>query len=390
MMQADVTILGGGLVGSILAVGLAYRGLKIVVLDHNPPLDFKDSGDGRTTAVSYGSQQIFHKLGLWDGIACHAQPICEIRVFEEGSAWTVDYDHKDIGPHPMGYILENRVMRHHLQQALKHPQITWLTPSSALNCQRLFDKAVITTTTGEVIESKLIVGAEGRHSPVRLQSGIGVHQWDYPQTALVAHIYHQEPHHNTAWEIFMPSGPLAVLPMLTCPQTQQHRSGLVWAKSRDYDWHHPTNQDLEKEFLSYFPFYGSISLCSERWTYPLSALKVDSFVAHRLALVGDAAHVVHPIAGQGVNLGWRDADVLTTLLGDAFDVGLDIGTLSVLKSYHQKQKLDHCGVLWMTDGINRLFRSPYRSTYFLRNAGFAVVNHLPPLKRWLMRKAMGI
>ncbi len=389
-MKADVTIIGGGLVGPVLAIGLAQHNLKVVILDHNLPLPSHDKGDGRTTALSYGSQQIFEKLGLWQNLARHAQPIHEIRVFEEGSAWTIDYNHQDIGPHPMGYILENQVLRYHIQQALHHPNISWLAPDDVASCQRLKEKAVINTTGGQTIEARLVVGAEGRNSPSRSQSAIATQQWEYPQTAMVAHIYHQKPHHNTAWEIFMPTGPLAVLPMLSCPETNNHRSGLVWVKSRGYDWRKPSNQDLEAELKNYFPFYGDLSLYSQRWIYPLSALKVDSCIAHRLALIGDAAHVVHPIAGQGVNLGWRDAATLTTLLADAHKLGLDIGSGTVLETYHQKRKIDHQTVLWMTDSINRLFAYDNLPLHFVRNAGFALVNTCRPLKRWLMRKAMGI
>ena len=390
-MKADVIIVGGGLVGSILAIGLSQQQVKVTILEKTPPLSPEMTGDGRTTAVSYGSQQIFNNLGLWSGIAAYAQPIEEIRVFEEGSAWTVDYHHRDIGTHPMGYIVENSLLRHHLQQNLQNnPLITWIASADVLSTKRLAGKVAVNLKDGQTLEALLLVGAEGRHSPTRQQSSITTRSWDYSQTALVVHLYHTKPHNNTAWEVFMPSGPLAILPMLPCPKTGHHRSGLVWAKPLSHDWQNLSDEDLAAQIQHYFPFYGDLTVCSQKWTYPLSALTTSSYVDHRLALVGDAAHVVHPIAGQGVNLGWRDADVLAAHLGKAHQLGLDIGSATVLDVYNKKRRVDQRSVLWTTDGINRLFSFDNSILFFLRNSGFALVNNLPPLKRLLMRKAMGV
>jgi 2-octaprenyl-6-methoxyphenol hydroxylase len=187
----------------------------------------------------------------------------------------------------------------------------------------------------------------------------------------------------------MPSGPLAILPMLPCPQTNRYRSGLVWAKPFAYDWSTINNHELALQIKTYFPFYGELEICSQRWTYPLSALTVNSYIDHRIALIGDAAHVVHPIAGQGVNLGWRDAAVLADQLARAYALGLDIGSATVLNMFNQKRLVDHQSVLWATDGIHRLFSYDHSAIRFVRNTGFALVNHLPPLKKFLMRKAMG-
>ena len=390
-MKVNVLILGSGLVGSLLALSLAQQGLKVVILDTQPAFDFNVNTDGRTTAVSYGSQQIFNKLGLWEPLKKYAQPIKEIRVFEEGSAWTVDYDHCLVGPNPMGYIVENRLLRYHLQQGLKdHPLVTWSADVEIESVKRLPNKITVKLRDGALFEADILVGAEGRHSPTRQQSIIKTRTWDYHQTALVVHFYHKEPHSDFAWEIFMPSGPLAILPMLTCSKTDRYRSGLVWAKPISYDWSKVNDDELALQIKTHFPFYGDLEICSQRWTYPLSAVTVNSYIDHRLALIGDAAHVVHPIAGQGVNLGWRDAAVLADQLVRAYSLGLDIGSLTVLKQFNQKRLVDHQSVLWTTDGIHRLFGYDNSPVRFIRHTGFALVNHLPPLKKFLMRKAMGV
>ncbi|RZI46879.1 UbiH/UbiF/VisC/COQ6 family ubiquinone biosynthesis hydroxylase [Candidatus Finniella inopinata] len=387
----SVIVMGGGLVGSVLALGLANHHIKVLVLEKTPPLMPEETGDGRTTAISYGSQQILDKLGLWSELASHAQPIEEIRVFEDGSAWTVDYQHQEIGPHPMGYIVENRLLRYHLQQHLeKNPFVTWLPSAYISSIQRLAHKVVVNFNSDQTFEALLLVGAEGRLSPSRQQSSIKTRTWDYGQTALVAHLHHAKPHNNTAWEVFMTTGPLAILPMLPCPETGQHRSGIVWGKPSLWDWNKASDADLASQIQNHFPFYGDLTLCSQRWVYPLSALTTSSFVDHRLALVGDSAHVVHPIAGQGLNLGWRDADIFTKQITHAHQLGLDIGSASVLDVYNKKRKADRRSVLLATDGINRLFGIDHPLFYFLRNSGFAIANNLPPLKRLLMRKAMGV
>jgi len=388
--KCDVIIIGGGLVGATLAIGLAQQNISVTVVDReNPESQLLPQKDGRTTAVSYGSQQIFAKLGAWHAMAPYAQPIWEIRVFEGGSPWTVDYDHKDLGPDPMGYIVENRILRQALYACRNLTHLNWLAPNTIKSVDYQDNKVITHLENGQVIESSLVVGAEGRHSPTRTQSTICTKTWDYPQHALVTHLTHEKQHNGTAWEIFLPDGPLAILPLLD-DEDGNHRSGIVWGKSRKHDWSSWSDEELAKNIQEHFPFYGDIKICNQRWIYPLSALMVDSITDHRRVLVGDAAHLVHPIAGQGVNLGWRDADALTKCLVEAKSIGLDIGSYTVLESYQRERKSDHRAVLFMTDGINKLFNNSSSILHFARNAGFAVVNHIKPLKRFLMKKAMGL
>lgn len=388
--KCDVIIIGGGLVGATLAIGLAQQNISVTVVDReNSESLLLPQKDGRTTAVSYGSQQILAKLGAWEAIAPYAQSIWEIRVFEGGSPWTVDYDHKDLGPNPMGYIVENRILRQALYDCRNLSHLNWLAPNNVKSVDYQDNKVITHLENGEVIESSLLVGAEGRHSPTRAQSSICTKAWDYPQHALVTHLTHEKPHNGTAWEIFLPDGPLAILPLLD-DENGNHRSGIVWGKSRKHDWFRWSDEELANKIQEHFPFYGDIKICNQRWTYPLSALMVDSIIDHRRVLVGDAAHLVHPIAGQGVNLGWRDADSLTKCLVEAKSVGLDIGSYTVLENYQRERKRDHRAVLFMTDGINKLFNNSSSILHFARNAGFAAVNHIKPLKRFFMKKAMGL
>ncbi len=387
----EVIIAGGGLVGSVLAIALAKKRIAVTVVDREPiDQQIKPENDGRTTAVSYGSQQIFNELGIWQAMEAYAQPIWEIRVFENDSPWTVDYDHKDIGPNPMGYIIENQVIRKAIQAHLDIPYLNWIAPTRIESTQRLKEKVIVTLEDKRVFEAKLLVGAEGRFSPTRSQSSISTKTWEYNQMALVAHIQHEKPHNGTAWEIFLPEGPLAVLPMFDYPKTKSPRSGLVWVKSKKHDWHKETDDQLASELQDLFPFYGKVKFCSRRWTYPLSALTVNSIIDDRLVLIGDAAHVVHPIAGQGVNLGWRDAIVLAESIQEAISLGLDIGSHTTLSRYQHKRKFDQRSVILMMDGINRLFSNSSTVLHILRNAGFAAVNNIKPLKRFFMKKAMGL
>jgi 2-octaprenyl-6-methoxyphenol hydroxylase len=390
-LSVDVLIVGGGLVGRVLAHALVQNALSVVLVDKDHPHDqVRPEIDGRTTAVSYGSKQFLNSLGLWDSIAPYAEPILDIRVFEHGFSWTVDYTHKDLGNDPMGYIVENQYLR----QSFHKEDTTGLLHVFA---PRTLQSHTVTETgveaqlsCGQQIRASLIVGAEGRFSPTRSKSSIRTKMWDYDQTVLVAHVLHEKPHQGTAWEVFFPEGPLAFLPMQNCPQTNGFQSGIVWAKGRNYGWDTFSNAQLEAELMKVFPFYGALTLNSKRWTYNLTGLHVSSAVDKRFALVGDAAHVLHPIAGQGVNVGWRDVASLAPLLGRAKKLGLDVGGFETLQVYARHRKKDHAFALGITDGIFRLFSNNSSILSLVRNAGFAAVNTIPFLKRYLMKKAMGV
>jgi len=390
MHAFDVIIVGAGLVGRLFAIGLAKRGLSVASIDHESEETLlKTARDGRTTAITLGSKQLIDRLGLWDAMAPHAQPIYQIRVFENGSPWTLDYDAHDIGTEPMGYIVENMLIRESLY-AHTPENLTVFAPDSVQSLNRTDACATIVLASGTTLVAPLIIAADGRNSNLRSFTSITVKTSDYDQNALVAHVLHEKPHNDTAYEIFTKDGPLAVLPLLPDAATGQHKSGLVWCKPRTFDWAAPDDQLLGEMFLESFPYYGAVTFLPKRWIYPISYTKVNTLVDHRLALIGDAGHVVHPIAGQGVNLGWRDAALLIDELAQAKSQGIDLGCPFLLKRYDDKRKFDRLSVLWATDGINHLYHSQLPPVRFARNAAFAILNHIKPFKRAIMRRAMGI
>lgn len=391
----DVVIVGGGLVGGTLGVALAQQGFMVTVIDRESSETLlKPDLDGRTTAVAYGSKLIFDHLNIWPKVEHAAEPILDIRVFEKDSPWAVYYDHQDVGPDPMGYIVENRTLRQGIFQRAQElsDNLIWRAPAEVHQTERHLETAIIHLEDGHVLKAPLIIGAEGRLSPLRDEAGIKTHQWRYNQSALIAHVRHEKPHEGKAWEIFQPQGPFAILPLRKCTLTGMCRSGIVWTGSPE-DIHRLLELDdvkISQELQEIFPYYGTLELSGKRWSYPLSAMVARSTVDHRLAIVGDAAHTVHPVAGQGVNLGWRDAQTLAEVLKKAKDLGLDIGSKSILSEYQHRRRLDTASILAMSDGMVRLFSNKSSILSFMRTTGLGIVNQIPPLKRRLIRKAMGI
>lgn len=394
-LGGDVIIIGGGLVGGTLAVGLAQQGFGVAVIDRESPEELlKPDLDGRTTAVSYGSKLIFDQLGIWNKVEHAAEPILDIRVFERDSPWAIYYDHRDVGNAPMGYIVENRVLRQGIfhRAAELSDRLTWIAPAGVAHTERNLEGVIVELADGRILKAPLLVGAEGRLSPTRDEAGIKTLRWNYGKMALIAHVTHEKPHHGSAWEVFQPQGPFAILPLKICPATGAYRSGIVWTGSPE-DTDRLLSLDdavISAELQEIFPYFGTIQLSGKRWSYPLSAMIAKGTVDHRFAIVGDAAHTVHPVAGQGVNLGWRDVQALAEVLGKARRLGLDIGSKSILQDYQRRRRVDTASILAMSDGMVRLFSNKSSMLSFLRNTGLGIVNQIPPLKRRLMRHAMGI
>lgn len=390
MQNFDIIIVGAGLVGRLCAICLAKNGLTVASIDHETTdAILNAASDGRTTAVTLGSKRLFDRYSLWDSIAPHAQPIQQIRVFENNSPWTLDYDAKDMGDEPMGFIVENTMIRQALYEFTPE-NLTVFAPSSVQSLHRTETSTKIQLSSGETLSAPLVIAADGRHSKLRTYTSITTKIHEYDQNALVAHIIHEKPHNDTAFEIFHKEGPLAVLPLRSDQETGQYKSGLVWCKPRAFDWAQYDDQSLTTMFEKLFPYYGAVTFLPKRWIYPLSYTKVSSMIDTRMALIGDAAHVVHPIAGQGVNLGWRDVEILTDELSEAKSQGIDLGCPFLLKRYDSQRKFDRLSVLWATDGISHLYHSQLPPLRFARNAAFAVLNQIKPFKRAVMRRAMGI
>lgn len=391
----DIIIAGAGMVGVTLALGLARRGLAIAVIDREPLSTRLDpTFDGRTTAVSFGAHRLLKRLDAWEGIAPYAEPILDIRVSDANSPFFLDYHYREVGTHPFGWIVENRCIRKALADAAaEYDNIIPITPAEPFALHRTDHAAEITLMDGRVLRAGLVVGADGRRSRIRDMAGIGTFSADYKQTAIVCTIAHEQPHHGLAQERFLPAGPFAVLPMQEDKNTKFWRSSLVWTE-RSADA--PLLMRLpEAEFIQEIrertgDYLGEIRTTGPRFSYPLQVMHAKRYASPRVALAGDAAHGIHPIAGQGVNLGWRDVAVLTELVGEHARLGLDIGDMAMLRHYERWRRADNLTMLAVTDGLNRLFSNHLPPLKLARGLGLWAVGQLPPLKKLFMRDAMGL
>ncbi len=403
-LEAEVLISGGGMVGLSLGIALADAGMDVAVVDRADPKALLAAPyDGRSSAIALGSQQVFAGIGVWDGMADHAAPILDIRVSDgrvgrAASSLFLHYDHRDMAGQvqdaaPMGYIVENRAIRGALHaRAARLARLRLVAPASIETLTREAEGVAAVLDDGRRLRARLAIAAEGKASPLRAAAGICVLRWDYPQCGIVCTVAHEKPHHGVAHENFLPSGPFALLPMTDGPDGG-HRSSLVWTERREAA---PAmmalgGEDFARELMRrYGDGLGSLREVGGRWSYPLGLMHAERYVDQRLALIGDAAHVIHPIAGQGLNLGLRDVAALAETLMDARRLGLDLGSAEVLARYQRWRRFDNTLLMVVTDGLNRLFSNDLPPIRLARDVGLAAVDRLPPLKRFFMRHAMGM
>ena len=388
-LDAEVLVVGGGMVGLSLGCALAGAGIETVVVDRADPAALVDAGfDGRVSAVAHGSQQTLAAIGLWDGLAADAEPILEIRVTDGDSPLFLHYDHRDLSDAPFGYIVENR----HIRQALfaaaaRLDRLHLVAPCGLCALARGAVRAEAMLDDGLRLRARLAVAADGRDSALRREARIPVTAWRYGQTGIVCTVAHERPHRGIAHERFLPAGPFAILPMTG------GRSSLVWTERADLapDILALDDAGFADEMARRFgDFLGRLEVMGPRWDYPLALLHAARYTDSRLALVGDAAHAIHPIAGQGLNLGLRDVAALAEVLVDARRLGLDIGATDVLARYARWRRFDNTVLMSVTDGLNRLFSNDIAPLRMARGLGLAAVNRAPPLKRLFMRHAMGL
>lgn len=388
-MRADVLIIGGGLVGGALACALGQVGMPVAVVDSAPPETVLKAGfDGRASAVAFSSQRLLEAIGVWARVAGEAAPILDIRVSDGESPLFLHYHHAEVGDQPFGYMVENRVLRRALIEGMRAlPSVRLLAPARCSRLRRAEPGVDAELASGERVRAQLVVGADGRASPTRDGAGIRLTRWTYAQTAIVCTAAHQRPHRFIAHERFLPSGPFAILPLLG------NRSSIVWTERSPLAAEIMALDDgaftaeLRRRFGD---FLGTVRLVGPRWSYPLSLQFAETAIARRLALVGDAYHGMHPIAGQGMNMGLRDVAALAEVLTDAHRLGQDIGGAAVLRRYQQWRRFDNHLMLAMTDALNRLFSNDIGPVKLARDLGLAAVNRIPPLKRLFMRHAMGV
>ena len=392
--QSDILIVGGGLNGPVLALAAAQAGFTVTLVDRLPANTRADPGfDGRAYALALASCRMLRNLGLWEAVKDHAQPMLEIKVTdgragEGASPWMLHFDHAELEEGPMGHLVEDRFLRRALLQAMDDtPGITHLSGETVVAQQVEGAVARLTLASGKEIAGRLLVGADGRASGTAERAGIGRQAWGYGQTAIVCAVSHERPHGGIAHQFFTPSGPLAILPLTG------NRCSIVWSETEaraaeimGYD----DEGFLEALRPVFGSFLGEIALAGERFTYPLGLTLANSFVAPRLALIGDAAHGVHPIAGQGLNAGLRDVAALADVLGQARQRGEDIGAVQVLARYQSWRRFDTATLAIATDGFNRLFSNDNPLLRLVRDAGMAVVNAQPGLRRGFMREAAGL
>jgi 2-octaprenyl-6-methoxyphenol hydroxylase len=399
-VSAEVCIIGAGPVGGALASRLAVAGIATVVVDQAalPPMEHP-AFDGRAYAIAAGSRSLLVDAGLWERLPDPANPILDIRVTDgtiggRPSRLHLHFHHRDVADEPFGWMVEARGLRRALNAHLHGlEELRVFAPALAV-ADRSESRARLIITGGPEIECQLVVAAEGRHSPLREAAGIPVTQFDYGQTGIVSAICHDLPHHDLALEHFLPSGPFAVLPMAPSADALEggarNVSAIIWTEQQQ-----TATKMLALDNLRFVreikrrlgDHLGAIRAVGRRWSYPLSAMLAHRYIDTRLALVGDAAHGIHPIAGQGLNLGFRDAIALSALLIDAKRTGADLGSATLLTRYQHSRRPDNLGMLAMTDGLNRLFSTNRRAVRFARDLGIAAVDRTGPVKRAFMRAA---
>ena len=394
-LAVEAVIAGGGLVGATLAIALGQAGLTVAVVDTQDPLAGLDAAfDGRASAIALGTQRLLDRLGIWALLADDAAPIMDIRVSEGTSPLFLHYDHREAGDQPFGFMVENRNLRralHHRVCELEN--VTVRAPAAIASLQRGSGCVDAILADGRRIRAPLAIAAEGRNSPSRDAAGIRVTRWSYDQAGIVCSIRHQRHHDFIAHEHFLPAGPFAILPLVGDCRRPGHCSSIVWTEKAELA---PAMMALDDgEILAELKqrvgdFLGEIEVIGPRWSHSLSLQFAETVLARRLALIGDAAHAMHPIAGQGLNMGLRDVAALAEVILDARRLGLDIGSSVVLERYQRWRRFDNGLMMAATDGLNRLFSNRVRPLRLARDLGLAAVNKLPPVKRLFMRNAMGL
>lgn len=387
-LTADVLIVGGGLVGGTLACALAQHGVSAIVVDTSGPDDLLETGyDGRSSAIALACQKILEAVGIWEHMQPETQPILDIRVTDSDSPLFLHYDHETVGE-PMGYMAENRVTRRGIFARLEELEAaTLLAPARIARLERGVDGVEAELTDGRLIRTQVVCACDGRRSWVRDQAGIKVSGLPYGQVGIVMTVHHEKDHRGIAHERFLPSGPFAILPL-----PGGHHSSLVWTEKETLAPHIlalPPEQFHAELVERFGDFLGEVEVVSKVFSYPLTLQMADRYIDRRLALVGDSAHGMHPVAGQGMNFGLRDVAVLAEKLVDAKRLGLDLGSASVLESYQRWRRFDNTLMLGLTDGLVRLFSNDIGPLRLARTMGLAIVDKLPRLKTVFMRHAMG-
>jgi 2-octaprenyl-6-methoxyphenol hydroxylase len=392
--DADVIITGGGLNGPALALALARAGLSVAVIDAQPAAARAEADfDGRAYALAVASQRLLAAVGVWERLAGQAQPILEIKTTDgrpgEGpSRFFLHFEAAEIEEGPMGFMVEDRHLYAAFLAAMRaEPRITHL-PATTVTAQEPGPAGIaVTLSDGRKLTGRVLAGCDGRQSGTAQRAGIGRTGWGYGQTALVCAVAHERPHGGIAHQFFMPSGPLAILPLTG------NRSSIVWSEAEAEAKAIAALGDaqfLEVLRPRFGDFLGPVTLAGKRFSYPLNLTLANAYVGPRVALVGDAAHGVHPIAGQGLNLGFRDVGALAEVLVEAARRGEDIGAEDVLERYQRWRRFDSTLLALGMDAVNRLFSNDNPILRAARDFGMGAVGAVPGLRRAFIRQAAGL
>ena len=393
-VDSDIIIVGGGLNGSLMAIAAANIGFSTIVLDSKDnEASVENCFDGRSYALALSSVRLLKNLNIFKDIIDKSQPILDIKILDgklvQGpSQFSLHFDNNEIHDGPMGQMVEDRFIRKALFTKInKNEQIDYKFNSKVTEHKKQSGYISVTLDNGKKLDTKLLVGADGRNSELASRAEIKKSGWKYNQSALVCAIEHEADHNGVAWQYFMPSGPLAVLPMTG------KRSCIVW-----------TEQNANAKAINLFDetrytkilaarlgnFLGKFKIIGDRHTYPLELSIADRFIDERLALIGDAAHSVHPIAGQGLNAGFKDIAVLAHIIQDAHHRGEDLGSLGVLKRYEEWRRFDSAQLAYSTDLFNKLFSNENEALRLARNIGLKLLDNIPVAKRNIIKEAAGI
>jgi len=386
----DVIVVGAGMVGAALALALGREGFKVALVDaHAPQLEWPQDGyDIRVSAITRASQRLFESLGAWPYMqAERISPYRDMHVWDAGGDGVIHFDSADIGEPDLGHIIENRVIVKGLHTCLaEQANVTPFWPVQPKAMTSSETGASLVLADGTELQARLLVGADGARSWVRQQAGISVKGWDYDQVALVTWVKPELFHQETAWQRFLTSGPLAFLPL-----TDGYCS-IVWSTSPEHAAQLQAMeadrfaQELQAAFENKL---GIIESVGPRAMFPLRSFETQHYILPRLALVGDAAHTIHPLAGQGVNLGLADMASLLQVLTEAQRQRRDIGTEKTLRRYERWRRADNRSMLIAMDGFKRLFSTDQSTLRWVRNLGLKLTDHVLPLKRLIMQQALG-
>ena len=390
MDRADVIIFGGGLVGLALASAFDSSGLSSIIVDPADPAPRSDASfDGRTSAVSSSSMRMLQAIGVADHLPEPGCPIRRIAVADGLEPGALHFDPED--DEPLGFMHENRNLRAALHARAAAGKNVWSMWKSRVTATERGDSRVtVSLQDGRRLSAPMLVAADGRNSRTREAAGINVARWKYDHQAIVSVLRHERDHDHVAYEIFYPGGPFALLPMND--DAQGHRSAIVWSVPNDDapGWLSLSEEDFAAEAeVAMGGFLGKIEMLAPRSSFPLGFHHAAQITGQRLALVGDAAHAIHPIAGQGLNLGFRDVAALAEVLVEGARLGLDLGDRQLLDRYQRWRSLDALSVAFATDTLTRLYGVPGKTASMVRRFGMGLVRRISPLRNRVMSEARG-